>query len=213
MVEQISLRVEPRTVCGKKVRFMRRAGQIPANVYGPGMESIAVQAKEKELRQVLRQAGAHRLVQLTVGSEPEPRQVLVRQVRYNHTTDAILHADFHQVPLDKKLMSRVPLMLVGNAPVVALGGLVLRVLEHVTIASLPADLPAAIKVDVSAIDSLEAVIRVRDLVPPAGVRILTDGDVLVAKGERTRVLELEEEEVAPTEAALATEAAAPAEEE
>lgn len=192
MAEPISLQVEPRSVRGKSVRFLRRAGQIPANIYGPGLDSIAVQAAEKELRRVLRQAGWYHLVHVTVGAEPMPRPVLVRQVLRQATTDAILHVDFYQVPLDKKLTSRVPLVLVGEAPVTARGGLLLHVLEYVTIECLPADLPARLEVNVSSIRTIEDAIRVRDLAAPAGVRILTDGDELVVKGERTRVLELEE---------------------
>lgn len=209
MEEQIKLRVEPRTARGKKVRFLRREGKIPANVYGPGMDSIAVQVDEKELRRVLRAAGRHHLVHLTVGSKKKARQVLVRRVQRDDITDAILHVDFHQVPLDKKFTSRVPLVLVGAAPIASSGGILLQVLDHVLIESLPTDLPAALEVDVSALTALDDAIWVQDLIPPANTQILTDGSVLIAKVQRSRLLRaaLEEEvEMAAEEEELEGEA-------
>jgi large subunit ribosomal protein L25 len=212
--KEIKLRVEPRTVRGKKVRFLRREGKVPANVYGPGMDSIAVQVDEKELRRVLRAAGRHHLVHLTVGSKKKTHQVLVRRVQRDDITDAILHVDFHQVPLDKKFTSRVPLVLVGEAPIATSGGILLHVLDHVLIESLPTDLPAALEVDVSALTALDDAIWVQDLIPPANTQILTDGSVLIAKVQRSRLLraaleeEMAEEEELEGEAPTTEESAA-----
>jgi len=194
MEQQFSLRVQPRTVYGKKVRFLRREGQIPANVYGPGLDSIAVQVDEKELRQLLRAAGQHHLVHLKVGAEPKTRQVLMRRIEQDSITDAILHVDFYQVAMDKKLTSRVPLVLLGEDVAAPSGGVVLQVLDHVTVTSLPQDLPAAITVDISGLRSLDATVRVQDLVPPPNVDILTGGDELVVKIQRPRLLKKAEEE-------------------
>jgi len=213
MEKQISLQMKPRTVRGKKVRFLRREGQIPANIYGPGMNSIAVQVDEKELRRVLRAAGMHRLMHLTVGAKKKKtHQVLVRQVQQDSITDAILHVDFYQVPLDKKFISQVPLMLQGEAPAVSSGGILLRILDHVTIESLPQDLPAVLEVNVSTLESFDDALWVRDLVVPANVKILTDGDELIAKIQRPRILE-EEVVEAEEEALAAEETAAPTEDE
>jgi len=207
MEEQISLHVEPRAIRGKKVRFLRREGQVPGNVYGPGLDSIPIQVEETALRQTLRRAGVHRLVHLTVGAEGKPRQVLVRHVQQDHTTDAILHVDFHQVALDKRFTSRVPVVLVGTSETVGRGGVLLHVLDHVTIECLPQYLPSAIEADVSKIQTFDDVIRVRDLTLPAQVRILTDGEEIVVKVQRPRLAKGKAAEA--EEAAAAT---APAEE-
>lgn len=211
MEKQISLQVEPRTVRGKKVRFLRREGQVPGNVYGPGLDSIPVQAEEKALRQVLRVAGTHALVNLTIGSDQQPRQVLVRRVQQDSTTDAILHVDFHQISLDKKFTSRVPVVMVGESEAIARGGVLLHLLDHVMIECLPQDLPAVIEADLSALRTFDHVIRVGDLKLPPRVRILTDGEELVAKVQRPRLAKEEKAEVAVEEGAEAPAAGEPAE--
>lgn len=211
MEKKINLQVEPRTVRGKKVRFLRREGKIPASVYGPGMESIAVQVDEKELKRVLRAAGQHHLVHLTVGSKKKVHQVLVRDVQRNSMTDELLHVDLYQLPLDKKFTSQVLLTLAGEAPVISAGGVLLHVLDHVTIECLPKDLPSTIEVDITGLEALDAEIRARDLIPPPNVKILTDDDVLIVKIQKSRILRMAEEEAAAAALGLVDEDGMPIE--
>ncbi|MBU1747889.1 MAG: 50S ribosomal protein L25 [Chloroflexi bacterium] len=193
-MELIELHAEPRVVFGKRTRYLRRAGQVPANIYGPAMESVPVQVEEKALRRMLHSAGQHHLVQLTVGTEAIPRQVLVRHVQRNSVTDQILHMDLHQVPLDKLFTTQVSLVLTGESVAAVGGNIILQVLEYVTIESLPQNLPAMLEVDLGALRTVDDVIRVQDLMAPPDVKILTDGEEMVVKIERPRLVTEDEAE-------------------
>src|SRR3712207_1071875 len=64
-VATIELRAEPRSVLGKKVRFLRRDGMVPANVYGHA-ESTAIQVPVRAAEQAIQRAGRTHLIALTV---------------------------------------------------------------------------------------------------------------------------------------------------
>ena len=110
MAEQtkVELKVTPRDVLGKKVSRLRREGVIPANVYGHGLDSVAIQVPKDELVHVMRTAGRNEIVYLRLDGE-EPRPTFLRQVQRNPVTDAILHADFYQISLKEKVRLEVRL--------------------------------------------------------------------------------------------------------
>jgi large subunit ribosomal protein L25 len=205
----LALKVRPRTVLGKKVKRLRRAGVTPANVYGHNVPSLAVEADAHDLQLLLRRAGHTGLVQLTVEGEAAPRPVLVRDYVRRATNDDLLHVDFFQVSMREKLSVTVPLRFVGEAPAVEqFDAVVVNALDAVSVQCLPADIPDHIEVDISSLVDTTSTIFVRDLRVPDRVEILTDGDLPVASV--TAKMAAEEEEVAAEEEAAeeAAEAAA-----
>lgn len=216
--KRTELRVSPRQVLGKRVKQLRRQGLTPANIYGRGVESLAVQVATEELRHVLRTAGRNEIVYLRVDGE-KPRPTFIRQIQRHPLTDEILHVDFYQISLTEKVRLDVPLTLVGDAPAVSTyRGTLLHSLNSVTVEGLPGDIPSHIEVDVSGLTELEQAIHVGELSIPPGVTVLTDPELVVAKVAAPAVERVEEEEAVaavPGEAPPAEEAApeaAPAEE-
>src|SRR5581483_11361519 len=137
------LHARPRTTLGKKVKAMRRAGLIPANIYGGHVASTAIEAPMLELRRVIREAGRNNLVNIVIEGEAAPRAVLIRKVQRKPTTDALLHVDFQQVSMRERMTVNLPIRFVGVAPIVETGDvLVIEALANVDVECLPGDIPS-----------------------------------------------------------------------
>jgi large subunit ribosomal protein L25 len=182
MAEEYLLTAEPRTVRGKQVSQLRRAGSIPAILYGSHVQTpLPLKIEEKTLKQVIARAGQNRLITLTIDSSA-PRLVLTREVQRNPLTGRIVHVDFQEVSMTEKLTTEVALVLIGTSPAVMRGeGLLIHGLNTVQIRVLPTDLIPQIEVDVSGLESLNQSIYVKDLKVSEKIEILTPGDEMVAK--------------------------------
>jgi large subunit ribosomal protein L25 len=203
---EAALQVDPRSTRGKKLKALRREGVLPANIYGRGIDSVAVQAPKHAVQQLLRTTGRNVVIDLHVNGEGKPRPVLLRSLARNPVTGDVLHLDFQQVSLTEKMHADVPLVLAGEPPAVSVfGGILLQSLDHLVMLALPDDLPSLIEVDVSNLTELESSIHVRDLTLPPNVEVVTDIEQVVAKVAAPRVAEKEEEAAVEGE-----EAAAPA---
>src|SRR5262245_31870278 len=120
-----TLSVQPRSVSGKEVAKLRRAGTLPAVVYGAGTESqnIAVDAREFEV--LRRHAGRHAVVDLTLdGGKPLP--VLMHVIQEHPVSRKTLHIDFLAVNMDEERNTDVPIQAIGESEAVdKLGGVLL----------------------------------------------------------------------------------------
>jgi large subunit ribosomal protein L25 len=187
---------EPRTVLGKKVKKLRREGLLPANVYGKGLESTAIQVKLSDFQAIYKEVGETGLVDLKVGDSTKP--VLIKNLQQSFPLHIPLHVDFYQVNLKEKVKTNVPVVLTGEPTAVTEKlGMLLQTLAEVEIEALPAELPENVEISVEHLAAVDEQITVADLKAPQGVAILTAEDQVVAKiGEL--VVE-EPEPVAPAE--------------
>ncbi len=192
---QIELTVTPRSVLGKKVKTLRRQGITPANIYGHGIPSQAVQLPTPDLTRTIRVAGRNTMLQLHVEGEKKRRPVFFRHVQRNPITDEFLHIDFYQVSLKEKIRLDVPLNIVGEAPAVSVHqGILLQSVNVVSMEGLPGDLPPHIEVDVSGLEEIDDAIHVKDLDVSPDVTLLVDPELVVAKVAAPRLVEEEVEE-------------------
>jgi len=179
---KVELDVTAREVLGKKVKLLRKDGVTPANIYGNGIESRAIQIPSDELLRVLQAAGRSEIVYVSLDGEERP--TFVYGVQRNPVTDLILHVDFLQIDLTKKVKIDIPVHIVGAAPAVeTYQGILVHSLDHVTVESLPTDVPSDLEVDVSVLEEIDQSLHVSDLTTPEGVEILTDGRQMIAKVE------------------------------
>jgi large subunit ribosomal protein L25 len=204
------LTVAPRAVLGKKVAALRRRGQTPANVYGHGIASTAVQAETAALLHLLRGVSRNQIINLRVEGEGAPRTVVVRDIARDPVNDRLLHVDFYQVSMTERMRAQVPVVLVGTSDAVSTyQGVLLQMIDQIEIDALPGDIPAHIECDVSVLTQLEQSVHVRDLpIDREKIHVHTDPDVVVARVASPR-LAAEEEAAAPAEGEAV--AAAPAE--
>jgi large subunit ribosomal protein L25 len=204
----LTLTAQRRTVLGKKVARLRRAGITPANVYGHNVQSTAIQIDSHDLDRLVRRAGHTSLISLTLDGDRQARNVLVRDISRRPTTGQLLHVDFIEVSMREKLTVDVPLTLHGKAPVLdTTDATLVQNLDTISVQCLPAEIPAAIEVDLSSLVDTTSTIRVRDLTVPETVTVMLDPDSSVV----SVVLRFPTEEEVEAEAAAAAEAeAAPA---
>ena len=198
--------VEPRTTLGKRVARLRRQGVFPANIFGRGLESVAVQIDERAVRDLLHSHGLNTLISLEIAGENSPRSVVVRDVGRHPVTRAPLHLDFYQVDLERTITGSVPIQVVGESPAVRdLGGLLLVGADSVQIEALPADMPNNVAVSIEGLVELDDEITVGDIDLPDTITVLSDPDQMLARIARPRGLSAEDEEAEGEEARAADE--------
>ncbi len=200
-MEQIELSAALRTHFGKQVRQLRAQGWVPAVVYGSHYPTTPIQVEAKALQKTLAQAGGSKLINLQI-ADREPVSVLTREVQRDLLHHHIIHVDFQQVVMTEKITAEVPLHLTGEAPAVKdLGGILVYGIDYVEVHCFPADLPAAIEVDLSVLRRIHDVITVSDLKLPKAITVLTEPETMIARIEAPRIAEVVEEAVeeAPTE--------------
>ena len=206
-MEQIQLRAERRNIFGKKTKRLRRAGFIPATLYGPRMEPVSLQVQERDLRRVLDRAGTSHLISLRIDEADRPRMTLAREIQRDLITHSLLHVDLYEVVMTEKTTAEIPISLLGEAPVVAQKtGLLVRGLDSVQVQCLPGELIESIEVDVSVLRETDEVILVKDLPVDEAIEILTNPEEVVVKVLPVRALveEVVEEEVEVPEVEVIT---------
>src|SRR5271157_3830026 len=103
----LELKATKRHIEGKKTQQLRRQGITPAHLFGPGVESLAIQCETPSLRNILADAGHTQLVSLHLGHEHHPRTVMIREVQIDNFRGGLIHVDFYQVNLTEALRVNV----------------------------------------------------------------------------------------------------------
>ena len=208
-MDQIELVASPRAILGKKVRFLRREGLTPTNLYGRNVESIALQIETSQLKQTLSHAGKTRLISLKVDGTNKPTMVIVRQIQRHPLNSELVHVDFYQVRMEEKIKLDIPLLLVGTAPAVKdQGGILVQIMNTVEVECLPANMPQNFEVDLSGLMELDQAVYVKDLRVGDDITVLTDPEKAMVQITRRRI---EVEVVKAPKAEEEAEAAAEAE--
>jgi len=186
--EQIPLPAVLRSEVGKIAgRHLRAEGKIPAIVYGRGTEPVPVAVDEAEFARALSPAAwYHTLIQLEIrdskaggrdlpGSSPT---VMIAEVQRDLVRRKVISIDFRRVSLREKVHTHVAVRHIGESPGVKMGGIIDQVMHQIMVECLPTDMPDHLEVDISALEIGDSV-RVRDVVLPAGVRLLAPEDEVV----------------------------------
>jgi large subunit ribosomal protein L25 len=179
---KFDLAVTVREQAGKgAARSMRRAGKIPAVLYGQG-ECLLLTVNPEELIKILKShAGSSALIALTVaGAKSKPnRTALLRDYQVDPVSGAVLHADLFEVSMDKPIRVKVPIQVVGSVPLgVKEGGVLHHNMRDLHVECLPSALPDHIEVDASPL-VIGAGIYVKEIAAREGVRFLDDPDQMV----------------------------------
>ncbi|MFQ6100097.1 MAG: 50S ribosomal protein L25 [Anaerolineae bacterium] len=192
--EQVELMAKKRTVLGKQVKQLRRQGWVPCVMYGHNFDPVSLQLEARRLRQVLSEVGGSQLVSIKIKGIKQPEMALVRDLQRDPIKGTLLHVDFYRVMMTERLTAEVPLMTVGESPVVERNeGILLYGISTVEVECLPGDLVDAIEVDLSDLVEVDQALHVRDLAVPAGIEVLTSPDEMIV--HVVPVKEEEEEEI------------------
>jgi large subunit ribosomal protein L25 len=194
-MEKVVLKADKRIVIGKQVRSLRRAGLLPAVLYGPHMEPLMVSLDAHSSSRILAHMTASSLVTIELDGKEFP--ALVREKQRNFIKGNLLHVDFQVISMTEKLRTKVGVELIGNAPVVKeFNAVLINGLEELEVECLPQDLPERIVVDISNLVKIGDGVHVHDIHISDKVELLDNPNemiVLATSGYE----EAEEEEVAP----------------
>ena len=208
-MEKMLIKANKREVIGKKVRALRRAGKLPAVIYGNKIDNpISIELEAHEALMVLRNAGSSTLLTIELDGTEYP--TLIREKQMDYLKNIPIHIDFVAVSLTEKTTALVSVHIEGDAPAVKdFGAILVTGVVELDVECLPTDLPERFTVDVSTITEIGSGIYVKDIDAPDGVEILTDPEEVIviataaaieeeleeAEGELLEEEELEEPEV------------------
>ena len=200
------LTIKRREGTGKSVvRKLRRAGVVPAILYGGKAPQTITVDPRAVLRIIAGHEGSTQLLTLKFDGDRANLMAIIRDMQFDPVTDALLHVDLQEVSADRAITVRVAIHPVGEAiGVKDTKGILNLVMHEVEISCLPTNIPERIDADVSNL-AIGDVLTVGDLRPPDGVRIINDPGQAVA----TVSPPMAEEVAAP----VATAAVTPAEPE
>jgi large subunit ribosomal protein L25 len=150
---------------------------VPAILYGPGIENVMVQVDKKEFTKAYDIAEE---TLITLNLDGKEYSVLIYDTQEDPLTSEFIHIDFYQPNLKEEVETEIELEVVGEAPAVKnLGGTLITNIKEIHIKVLPKDIPNSIQVDVSGLNTFEDYILVKDLKIPAGVKVMDKPEEIV----------------------------------
>lgn len=189
-----------RAVLGKQVKQLRADGLVPGVLYGHGFDAQSLQFDTKTLNRLISRVSGSQLITVQIKGHDEPEWALLRDVQRDAITRELLHVDFYRVQMDERLTAEIPLVIVGESPIVAENeGLMLQGISSVEVECLPTALVEAFEVDVSVLTELDQSLCVRDLAIPAEIDVLSDPDEMIVRVVRIAEEAILEEEIAEEE--------------
>ena len=151
-------------------RRLRRAGQVPAILYGGGVDAQSIALDHNQIFHDLRRDEFYASI-LNMELEGKSVNVLLRSVQWHPYKPEVVHVDFQRVRDDVEITTRVPLNFMNGdeSPAVRLHNQVIsHLLNDLEIICLPGDLPASIDVDLIDLDENDTV-TLEDIQLPEGV--------------------------------------------
>jgi len=161
-------------------RRIRKAGRIPAVIYGSGKEPVVLSLNPVDIRTILRsEAGRNTIFNVNIEGGGQ-RTAMVKDYQLNPVKGQLIHADLMEIAMDRMLTLMVKVELVGEPQGVKIdGGMLDFVTRAIEIECMPADIPESIKLNVAALRAGDY-IRAKDVDLGDKVRILTEPEVVVA---------------------------------
>jgi len=208
-MEKRELVIRHRQGIGKgNARRLRRAGQVPAILYG-GAAPVNVAVAPRDIYRLIHgHEGSTQLLSVAFEGTSESRMAIIRALQFDPVSEDLIHVDLQEVAMDRAIQVSVAVHHVGDAVgVKETFGILEMILREVQVSCLPGNIPDLLEADVSNL-KIGDVLTVKDLNAPEGVRILNDPNQAVAT-----VAPPAAEEVTTPTAATAEAAAAPAEPE
>jgi large subunit ribosomal protein L25 len=170
-----------RAELGKGAARVRKAGRVPAVVFGHGLESMPVSLDAHEFDLLRKHLHSNTLIELRVEGA-ETRKVMVHGIQIDPRYRRLLHVDLFALKTGEEVTVDVALVTVGYSFAVdKLDGTLLHNVSQVRVRALPENLPESIEVPIDCLVDFDAAVHVSDLTLPEGVTMLSEPDEVVAK--------------------------------
>ena len=185
-MDKVVLKASKRDVTGKQVSALRRAGKLPAVIYGRHTEPVNILLDARSAGISLSKIGSSSLV--TVDVDGKEYAALVRERQRNHMKGTLIHVDFLAVSLTEKLKAEVRIELTGLSLAVKDNDAVLVTgLHTLSVECLPADLPDHVTVDISPLVKVGDSIHVRDITLGDKILILDNPDDMIVNATYAKI--------------------------
>ena len=181
----VDIRKEHGTSAARRARLQNK---VPAVVYHSGVEATPLSIDKISLNKALRTGQ----MIFEVNVDDKNQFVLVKEIQYHPVTDEIIHIDFQKVKEDEKISLEVAIRSAGEAQGVKLGGILVQMLNSVTIKCKPAEIPEFLEIDVTDME-MNTNLFVKDITLPEDVEMITAEDIAVVSVQEPK--EEKEEEV------------------
>jgi len=176
-MQTFELDTQLRTERGKaENRRLRRAGYVPAVMYGAGKEPIALSLSHNELLKRLENQSFFSRI-LTVNINNQTEKAVLKDLQRHPYRPLILHMDLQRISETEKLQMLMPLHFINEDKCVGVkqnAGVISHHENEVEIRCLPKDLPESIEVDLEAID-INQILHLSNLVLPENVELVALG--------------------------------------
>ena len=182
---EVDIRKEQGTSAARRTRLRDK---VPAILYHSGVEAIPLSMDKKRLYKALRTG--QMIFEIVV--DKKSQFVLLKEVQYHPVTDEVIHVDFQKVKEDEKLSLEVAIRSVGESQGVKLGGILVQLLNSVTIKCKPSEIPEFLEIDVAEME-MNTNLSVKDIILPKDVEMITPEDIAVMSVQEPK--EEQEEEV------------------
>lgn len=168
-MSDIKLSLEKRTIAGKKLAGLRADGLIPSVVYG-GKEPILAQSTYNDTEKVLKTAGYHSAIDLTI--DGKKAMAIVKNVALDPVSRKIMNVEFQAISAKQTVEATTPIVIVGFEESEAYINLHLAInqtVSEIDVKAKPADLPKELTLDASKFTTIEDKFTIADIVLPEGV--------------------------------------------
>tara|TARA_B100000902_G_scaffold21679_1_gene26069 strand:- start:452 stop:1159 length:708 start_codon:yes stop_codon:yes gene_type:complete len=188
---EVDIRKEQGTSAARRTRLR---GRVPAILYHSGVEATPLSMDKKALYKALKTG--QMIFEVIV--DKKSQFVLLKEVQYHPVTDEVMHIDFQKVREDEKISLEVAIRPVGESQGVKLGGILVQILNAVTIQCKPSEIPEFLEIDVTEME-MNTNLFVRDIILPEDVEMMTAEDIAVMsvqepKEEKEEVVDEMDEE-------------------
>ena len=186
----VDIRKENGTSAARRTRLQNK---VPGVVYHSGAEGVPLSVDKNSLKKALKTG--QMIFEINV--EDKDQFVLVKEIQYHPVTDDIIHIDFQKVKEDEKISLDVAVRSVGDSQGVKLGGILVQMLNSVSVKCKPSEIPEFLEIDVTEME-MNSNLFVKDITLPDDVEMLTAEDIAVVsvqepKEEKEEVVEFTEE--------------------
>ncbi|MBI4850097.1 MAG: 50S ribosomal protein L25 [Nitrospirae bacterium] len=203
-MEKILIKADRRAETGKgTARSLRRQDLLPAVMYGVG-EAVPIKLNRKEIQKLIYSGGGeHALITLILNegdSKTSEHPVLVKDYQREPVSEELLHVDFIEVSLQKKIKVTIPVVIIKEPAGIKMGGIMQHRVREIEVECFPTQIPDKIEIDASPVEIGHS-LHVSDIPPQEGLKIVTDPSEVILSVTAPK----EEAVAAPVEAAAVAE--------
>lgn len=182
-------------------RALRRQGQMPAVLYGKGVEPVTLSVNTRDLERLLKKNRTSQvLMNLVVGNTGTSRSAMIKELQVDPISRNFLHVDFYEVDMTKKIKVKVPVAITGDSKGVELGGILQLIRKELEVICLPQEIPNSVDIDVTDLNVGDS-IHINEISAEGNIEFPSDVNfTVVTVVAPKREAEVTEEEAAEEEA-------------